>query len=1149
MVETYDNNELEKSIDNETRPDIEMKMEDDTIMNNDDDSSTPMDNGIENSESFLRREVDLHYKVANEIKDGLKMSNENNGEEGGMSRLKLLLDQSEAYTSYILARSLNSVKYEKKKKCDSGEEHGIDVVNYNELGVKEYSESIERVTEKGKNKKFKIGDKHEHIMNKEDDTELFRETEEEIYGYRTHTRLQAQPSCIENGQLKPYQLEGLNWLINLYEGGLNGILADEMGLGKTFQSISLMAYLREYRKIKGLHLVLSPKSTIGNWMNEINKFCPSINAIKFLGNVEERSELINSTLINVDNRNSLNGSCDVIVTSYEMLLKEKSWFMKRNYHSIIIDEAHRIKNEASKLSQTVRMLKTRFRLLLTGTPLQNSLKELWSLLNFLYPEIFASSDEFEGLFESQNNEDENTIIGRFHKILRPFMLRRVKSEVEIDIPPKKEILLYVPLTNMQRNLYKDLLSKNVDALQEKEGGKLRLINLAMQLRKACNHPYLFDGYEDKTVDPFGEHVVENSGKMILMDRLIKKLINNGSRILIFSQMSRVLDILEDYCYMRKYPYCRIDGNTSGDDRDKQIYDFNKEGSDKLVFLLSTRAGGLGINLATADIVILYDSDWNPQVDLQAMDRAHRIGQKKPVFVFRLCHEHTIEEKIIERANLKLQLDFAIIQQGRLKGLGAAGAGGSGLPSCVENNSNILSKNELMNMIQYGANEILKATNVNITDEDIEAIISGGEKRTESLQMKVQKHIQGSLLNFSLNNHNNGREGDKRNVSGEGTGGGNQSINSLYEFEGIDYNEIQKQQDRQAWGKISIEKIDQEREERRRGRMENYTLKLINKYINKQSSLRGLDKLPPMYEWQFYDKKRIMELHNKETKYLSELNSSLVKLSQKSNMTFIDENSLLIPETDVPLSNSEIKDLTIEEKEEKKKLIQSGFKNWTRREFNLLLRAIESKGIENISAISNYFPNKDEKEVREYIDVLMKRGPEELTDWSRYIKRIQSSKEDQKKKQEFNEIIKNKLSQYSDPWRELELESLNIYNKQGKNMNFTSIEDRYILNYTLIFGYGNWEQILLAIKSDHIFSFNWFIKTRDANDIYKRVDYIIKAIKRNELNKTNNNQTEPFIVTDTKTNNNESENSIDSVRTEADNTIVKSNSELVVAGQS
>ncbi|KAH8739693.1 hypothetical protein FG386_003384, partial [Cryptosporidium ryanae] len=1019
--------------------------------------------------------------------------------------------------------------------------HGVDD---DEFGRKKNFESAERVHKKEGDKELKVGNKHEHIMNKEDDTELFRETEEEMYGYRTHTRLQVQPACIENGRLKPYQLEGLNWLINLYEGGLNGILADEMGLGKTFQSISLMAYLREYRKIKGLHLVLSPKSTIGNWMNEIKRFCPSINAVKFLGNGEERSELMNSTLVNVDNRNSPNGTCDVIVTSYEMLLKEKSWFMKRNYHSVIIDEAHRIKNEASKLSQTVRMLKTQFRLLLTGTPLQNSLRELWSLLNFLYPEIFTSSYEFEGLFESQNKEDEKTIIGRFHKILRPFMLRRVKSEVEIDIPPKKEILLYVPLTNMQRNLYKDLLSKNVDALQEKEGGKLRLINLAMQLRKACNHPYLFDGYEDKTVDPFGEHVIENSGKMILMDRLIKKLIKNGSRILIFSQMSRVLDILEDYCYMRKYPYCRIDGNTSGDDRDKQIYDFNKEGSNKLVFLLSTRAGGLGINLATADIVILYDSDWNPQVDLQAMDRAHRIGQKKPVFVFRLCHEHTIEEKIIERANLKLQLDFAIIQQGRLKGPGASGAGGcGGLPLSVENNSNVLSKNELMNMIQYGANEILKTTNVNITDEDIEAIISGGEKRTESLQMKVQKHIQGSLLNFSLNNHTQGRDGvDKRHTSGDGAG--NQSINSLYEFEGIDYNEIQKQQDRQAWGKISIEKIDQEREERRRGRMENYTLKLINKYINKQSSLRGLDKLPQMYEWQFYDKKRIMELHNKEARYLSEINSGLVKLSQKSHMVFIDENSLLIPETDIPLSNSEVKDLTIEEKEEKKRLIQGGFKNWTRKEFNLLLRAIESKGIENISAISNYFPNKDKKEVEEYVSVFMERGPEELTDWNKYIKRIQSNKEDLRRKQEFIEIIKRKLSQYCDPWTELDLESLNIYSKQGKNMNFTPIEDRYILNYTLIFGYGNWDQILSAIKNDHIFSFNWFIKTRDANDIYKRVDYIIKAIKRNELNKTSNNQPEHVSANDKSVNSSKAEAPVNNVKCGVEDKIIQPNNGLI-----
>lgn len=1011
-------------------------------------------NIAEESEKYLKREVDMHHRVADKLR-------ENIGSDETKSRLQLLLDQSESYTSFILARSLNPIKYSKE------------------------NEQTEKTGEPAAKKRKSTS--HDHFMSKDDDIELFRETEEEIYGYRPHTRLQVQPSCIQNGELKPYQLEGLNWLINLYEGGLNGILADEMGLGKTFQSISLLAYLREYRDIKGLHLVLSPKSTLGNWMNEISRFCPSIRAVKFLGNGQERSDLMDNELRSIDERDLDHGTCDVIVTSYEMLLKERTWFLKRNFHSVIIDEAHRIKNANSKLSQTVRQLVTRFRLLLTGTPLQNSLRELWSLLNFLYPEIFSSSEEFEALFEAQTGEEEQAIIGRFHRILRPFMLRRVKSEVEIDIPPKKEILLYVPLTNMQRRLYKDLLSKNVDALQEKEGGgKLRLINLAMQLRKACNHPYLFDGYEDKSVDPFGEHVVENSGKMVLMDRLIKKLVSGGSRILIFSQMARVLDILEDYCHMRGFPYCRIDGNTSGDDRDRQISEFNRPDSEKLVFLLSTRAGGLGINLATADIVILYDSDWNPQADLQAMDRAHRIGQKKPVFVFRLCHEHTIEEKIIERANLKLQLDFAIIQQGRLKGQSSAHTAGL--------ESSALSKNELMTMIQYGANEILKTTNMNITEEDIEAIISGGEKKTESLQMKIQKHIQGSLMNFSLNGSQPGAKGDPERIINTG---GAANTNSLYEFEGIDYNEVQRQQDRQAWGKISIEKIDQEREERRRGRLENYTLKLIQKYINRQNSARGLDKLPPMHDWQFYDKKRILDLHKRESRYVGELHAGLVRLSQTSTVPFIDENSLLIPIEDVPM-DKQIADISAEEKEEKKNLLQKGFKFWTRREFNLLLRCLETHGVDNLDKAEQVFPNKDKNEIRDYVETLLKRGPHELADWNRYFKRIQSSKEDQKKRDELNSVIRDQISALKDPWRELNLESLNIYSKQAKNMTFNQLEDRYLINYTSQYGYGSWDQILSAIKNDHVFSFDWFIKTRSPNDIYRRVDFLIKAFKKRDL---------------------------------------------------
>ncbi|KYF41165.1 SWI2/SNF2 ISWI-like SANT, partial [Toxoplasma gondii ARI] len=217
-------------------------------------------------------------------------------------------------------------------------------------------------------------------------------------------------------------------------------------------------------------------------------------------------------------------------------------------------------------------------------------------------------------------------------------------------------------------------------------------------------------YESEHADPFGEHVIENAGKLRFCDRLLRRLIQENRRCLIFTQMTKMIDILEDYCRIRLFKYCRIDGNTSGDERDRQIEAFNAPGSDIPIFLLSTRAGGLGINLATADTVILYDSDWNPQVDLQAMDRVHRIGQKSAVNVYRLVHEHTIEQKIIERAMLKLQLDTAIIQQGRL--------------SDQQNQQKQLSKNELMTMVQFGADHIFKSgAGEDVTEEELEAILA------------------------------------------------------------------------------------------------------------------------------------------------------------------------------------------------------------------------------------------------------------------------------------------------------------------------------------------------------------------------------------------------------------------------------------------
>lgn len=432
-----------------------------------------------------------------------------------------------------------------------------------------------------------------------------------------HVFLTKQPSCIKFGTLKPYQLEGLNWMIHLAEKGLNGILADEMGLGKTLQSISILAYHYEYNNLQGPHLVCVPKSTLSNWMNEINRWCPSLRAIRFHGSREERAELAekyfthkaaahdgkrpseqikNEETGEMEDDNSENPrKWDICVTTYEVCNSEKKVLSKFAWKYLVIDEAHRLKNEASVFSKNIREFKTSHRLLLTGTPLQNNLHELWALLNFLLPDIFSSADQFDEWFDLEIDDEDakKNMISQLHKILSPFMIRRLKSDVAKGLPPKTETLLMVGMSKIQKQLYKKLLLRDIESLTGSSTGKQNktaILNIVMQLRKCCAHPYLFEGVEDRSLDPLGEHLVDNCGKLVLVDKLLKKLKERGSRVLIFTQMTRVLDILEDFMRMRDYQYCRIDGNTAHEDRESSIADYNKPDSEKFCFILSTRAG-------------------------------------------------------------------------------------------------------------------------------------------------------------------------------------------------------------------------------------------------------------------------------------------------------------------------------------------------------------------------------------------------------------------------------------------------------------------------------------------------------------------------------------------------------------------------------
>ena len=561
---------------------------------------------------------------------------------------------------------------------------------------------------------------------KQEDKQLLRQQESNEYD----VRFESSPSFITNGEMRDYQIRGLNWMIGLFENGINGILADEMGLGKTLQTISLLGYMKNYHNISGPHIVIAPKSTLPNWMNEFSRWCPTLNAVCLIGNGEKRAEFVKGTLLNQRRR------WDVVVTSYEMVIREKSALKKLNWRYLVIDEAHRIKNEKSLLAEIVRTLKSANRLLLTGTPLQNNLHELWALLNFLLPDVFNSSDDFDAWFDTNSClGEDNQLISRLHSILKPFLLRRLKSEVEKGLPPKQETKVYVGLSNMQREWYTKILMKDIDVVNFSSGSvnKMRLLNLLMQLRKCCNHPYLFNGAEAGPPYTTDKHLIDNCGKMVILDKLLTKLQTQGSRVLIFSQMTRMLDIIEDYAGWRKYQFCRLDGQTSYEEREKSIEEFNKPGSKKFLFLLSTRAGGLGINLASADTVIIYDSDWNPQVDIQAIDRAHRIGQKKVVRVFRLITENTVDDRIVQRAEVKLHLDNVVIQQGML----------------VDANGNKLGKEKMMSMIRCDAERIIALKDGDIGDEDIDAILRKGEDKTNKQKKIFENMGERNLRNLTL----------------------------------------------------------------------------------------------------------------------------------------------------------------------------------------------------------------------------------------------------------------------------------------------------------------------------------------------------------------------------------------------------------------
>ncbi|KAL2256102.1 hypothetical protein VTK26DRAFT_2188 [Humicola hyalothermophila] len=670
-----------------------------------------------------------------------------------------------------------------------------------------------------------------------------------------------QPKCLVGGTMRDYQLEGLTWMYEICIQGMSGILADEMGLGKTVQTISLIALLREQENYLGPHLIVAPLSTLSNWLDEFHQWVPSIPVVMYHGTPQQRNDIFKTKIMRHMQGGRPTHKFPVVCTSYEMVLKDRAALSKINWEFIIIDEGHRMKNFDSKLFRELKSFTSATRLLITGTPLQNNLKELWSLLNFLLPKIFRDWEAFESWFDFSDLEDEEgteefiadktkqELVKKMHIVLQPLLLRRVKADVAKYLPKKREYVLYAPMTKEQTDLYNVINDKNIDTrayleskvverltgttnsvatspgrsplssrsgsvkletdvdsgrsspaapknenvppaknafalmmgksrpggrppksgqavaqpaqthqtkkdtkrknpplselpapksakssrqstpastrtrrgrrtykeadsdddeldddefeaklarevaddskdevgsvvdaeeferaqtleLAKREIASKKLGNPLLQLRLVCNSPHNFyNPWASEGGTPVDESIVTSSGKMLLLDRLLPALFEGGHKVLIFSQFKTQLDILEDYCTeLRKWPVCRIDGGVAQEDRRDQIREFNTNPELK-IFLLSTRAGGQGINLASADTVILFDSDWNPQQDLQAQDRAHRIGQTRPVIVYRLATKGTVEEELLMSADAKRRLEKLVIKKGGFRTMG------------------------------------------------------------------------------------------------------------------------------------------------------------------------------------------------------------------------------------------------------------------------------------------------------------------------------------------------------------------------------------------------------------------------------------------------------------------------------------------------
>ncbi|GEQ66504.1 hypothetical protein JCM33374_g167 [Metschnikowia sp. JCM 33374] len=866
--------------------------------------------------------------------------------EAKFERLNQLVQQSQIYSQIILENMMEKALNKKltqeipelkeptkKENSEEGiqpeidrhdEDHDLEdipVRHSSRLAKKSLSEKSSIQTKRRTKPKRSVRAKSTKSISTSEVSKKTIETKKAIEAAQTNHK-QKQPAIVSGCVMKDYQLDGLEWLVSLYENGLNGILADEMGLGKTLQCISLYGYLMEHG-VKGPFLVVAPLSTVSNWCNEFKKFAPQISVLQYVGSKEKRSGM------SLQSKNFAN----VTVTSYEIMIRDHSKFAKVDWEYLTVDEGHRLKNFQSILIQYLKKLRVGNRLLLTGTPLQNNLKELWSLLNFILPEIFQDLELFESWFDFDDltslevsgiEEKERTFVKEkmqsefvkhLQSILRPFLLRRLKEIVIKDLPPKKEYIIFADLTPIQRVLYQgavdgilyntvvqlylkeyllqnypDIIndeddldyvdnilrkkyssemgkkrkretyysdeqlllfqdgpdreksskkdqrehlrkrpflspaqinhseeyeiakvhvsdsasdsmkiprkSRNAKKTKESEDENFRnledvdakhfvsdkvmnacenvlppqesreeivtrvlrtieshaknlsLQNGIMQLRKICATHYTF--YEPFPFEPADETkfdkrladlLVKNSGKIQILEQLTKRLLEDKHKVLIFSQFTRVLDLIALHYKQRGIKCSRLDGRMNQEIRTEEIDLFSSQGkSSTKIFLLSTRAGGLGLNLVHADTVILFDNDWNPQMDLQAIDRVHRIGQKNPVKIFRFVVRDTVEELLIMKSFNKRALERMVIESGQFQlGRMAKQLAAENIDiSTIDSFNSVLELGKRLHLHEPGASSMLYKTNPVLMGQ-IEK--SSGKLTSEEMDELMDRSLQ------------------------------------------------------------------------------------------------------------------------------------------------------------------------------------------------------------------------------------------------------------------------------------------------------------------------------------------------------------------------------------------------------------------------